>query len=70
MSVTARLEHGELNAQQELGEILQAAGDDGAVVSFVGVARRGSKSGSEVRQLLLEHHPTMRSHAPHPRVSM
>ena len=59
MSVVARLEKDRLEPQRELGELLALASGDGAVVSFVGVARPESKSGAPIEQLVLEHHPTL-----------
>jgi molybdopterin synthase catalytic subunit len=58
MSIAARLEHSGLDPRQELGALLGQAAGDGAVVSFVGIARpRGS--GGEVERLVLDHHPTL-----------
>jgi len=59
MSVVARLEEHRLDPRQELGELLAQAGGDGAVVSFVGIARPHSKSGAPVDELVLEHHPIL-----------
>jgi molybdopterin synthase catalytic subunit len=59
MSVTARIEQQRLDPQQELGELLAQSSGDGAIVTFVGVARPRSKSGASVDELVLEHHPTL-----------
>jgi molybdopterin synthase catalytic subunit len=58
MSIIAHLEEQKLDPQLELGELLRQAGGDGAVISFVGVARADSTEGP-VDQLILEHHPTL-----------
>lgn len=55
----ARLDDHRLDPQQELGELLAHAGGDGAVVSFVGIARPESAVGETVDELLLEHHPVL-----------
>jgi molybdopterin synthase catalytic subunit len=58
MSIVARLEKAELDPCRELRALLDQAAGDGAVVSFVGVARpRGG--GGEVERLVLDHHPTL-----------
>jgi len=59
MSVVARLEEGALRPEQELAALLEQARGDGAVVSFVGVARPGSKAGGTVNRLVLEYHPAL-----------
>lgn len=59
MSVVARLEEHELDPQRELGLLLAEADGDGAVVSFVGIARPGGNDGAPVDSLVLEHHPTL-----------
>jgi len=46
MSVVARLEEEALRPEQELAALLSEAKGDGAVVTFTGVARPGSKGGS------------------------
>jgi molybdopterin synthase catalytic subunit len=63
MSIVAELREHPLDPQRELGELLRQASGDGAAVSFVGLARARSKSGSAVDQLVLEHHSilTLRS---------
>lgn len=59
MSVKARLEHERLDPATELDALLGAAQGDGAVVSFVGVARAQSTKGEAVDELVLEHHPRL-----------
>jgi molybdopterin synthase catalytic subunit len=59
MSIVARLEPAALAPERELAELVAQARGDGAVVSFVGIARPQSKSGSAVDLLVLEHHPTL-----------
>jgi molybdopterin synthase catalytic subunit len=57
MSVVARLEEDSLRPEQELAALLEQATGDGAIVSFAGIARPGSKRGEAVYRLVLEHHP-------------
>lgn len=59
MSVVARLEQDALRPEQELAALLDRANGDGAVVSFTGLARPGSKGGEPVHRLILEHHPRL-----------
>lgn len=59
MSVVARLESKALQPERELAALLERAQGDGAVVSFVGVARPGSSGGDAVRRLVLQHHPAL-----------
>jgi molybdopterin synthase catalytic subunit len=59
MSIIARLEELRLDPERELGELLHQAKGDGAIVSFVGVARPTSKTGEAVAQLVLDHHPML-----------
>jgi molybdopterin synthase catalytic subunit len=59
MSIFARLEERALDPQTELGELLAEAAGDGAVVSFVGIARTEGKSGNRVDRLVLDHHPKL-----------
>ena len=59
MSIVARLEEMALRPEQELSVLVEAAQGDGAIVSFVGVARPGSRRGETVDRLVLEHHPTL-----------
>ena len=59
MSVNVRLVAEAFDPTAELGEILKSASDDGAVVSFVGVARTGAKGGKPIDRLVLQHQPGM-----------
>jgi molybdopterin synthase catalytic subunit len=59
MSIIARLEEQRLDPQRELGELLVQGGGEGAVVSFVGIARPESSTGEGVDELVLEHHPVL-----------
>jgi molybdopterin synthase catalytic subunit len=59
MTVSVRLEPGSFEPPAELAELTQCAAGDGAVVSFVGIARRVSKAGEGLETLVLEHHPRL-----------
>ena len=59
MPVTSRLQTEPLKAAQELDAFMAGRTDDGAVVSFVGIARGTAKSGLPVEKLYLEHYPGM-----------
>jgi len=59
MSVLARLEEQALQPERELAALIEQARGDGAVVSFTGIARPGSRGGGAVYRLVLEHHPAL-----------
>jgi len=59
MSVVAQLEAHALDPQLELAELTEQARGDGAIVTFIGLARPESKQGDAVDALVLEHHPTL-----------
>src|SRR4051812_25239534 len=59
MSVVALLQPAALDPQLELGALVEQAHGDGAVVSFVGLARPESKHGNAIDRLTLDHHPTL-----------
>ena len=59
MSVVALLEPGALDPARELGALCKQARGDGALVSFVGLARPRSPNGGAVDALILDHHPTL-----------
>ena len=59
MSVIALLEPDVLDPQFELAELTERARGDGAIVTFVGIARPESKEGEAVDALVLEDHPTL-----------
>lgn len=59
MSVIALLEPDALDPQFELAELTEAARGDGAIVTFVGLARPESKDGHAVDAVVLDHHPRL-----------
>lgn len=59
MSVVALLDPQALDPQLELAELTEAARGDGAVVTFVGLARPESREGNSVDAIVLDHHPTL-----------
>jgi molybdopterin synthase catalytic subunit len=59
VSVVANLEEHALDPQLELAELIEQARGDGAIVTFVGLARPASSQGDAVDALVLEHHPTL-----------
>ena len=59
MSVVALLEADTLDPQFELAELTEAARGDGAIVTFVGLARPESREGNAVDAVVLDHHPTL-----------
>lgn len=59
MSVVARLERRAFDPAGELRDLIESARGDGAVVSFVGLARGRAKDGSGVDRLVLDHHPRL-----------
>jgi molybdopterin synthase catalytic subunit len=59
MSIVALLESHALDPQLELAELTEAARCDGAIVSFIGLARPESKDGEAVDALVLEHHASL-----------
>jgi molybdopterin synthase catalytic subunit len=54
-----RLEPGELRPADELGRFIAGLGGEGAVVSFVGLARPADAAGNEVIGLFLDSYPGM-----------
>lgn len=63
MSIVVRLEERSLGPAFELAELLRDGTGDGAVVTFVGMARPRTKKGTPIERMILEHHPrlTLRS---------
>jgi len=59
MSIVALLEEHRLDPQTELGALLAQAKGDGAIVSFVGIARGKTAGGEPVDRLVLDHHPKL-----------
>jgi molybdopterin synthase catalytic subunit len=55
----ARLAPAKLNIQREVSGLIDAAGEAGAIVTFVGLVRPSSTSGDQVDHLILEHHPLL-----------
>lgn len=59
MTVVALLERHALDPQFELAELTEQARGDGAIVTFVGIARGETKEGDAIDALVLEDHPTL-----------
>jgi molybdopterin synthase catalytic subunit len=59
MSVIALLEPDVLDPQLELAELTEQARGDGAIVTFIGLARPESKEGNAVDAVVLDHHATL-----------
>ena len=59
MTIAARLELTPFDPAVELEELTRSAAGDGAVVSFVGLARDVTKAGEALDTLVLEHHPRL-----------
>lgn len=59
MSAIARLDEQPINPAAELQALTSAASDDGAIVSFVGIARLNAHDGAAIERLVLEHHPRL-----------
>jgi molybdopterin synthase catalytic subunit len=59
MSAEAFLVSEHFDPAAELGELLRTASSEGAVVSFVGVARPKAKGGDQVERLVLQQHPRL-----------
>ena len=59
MRVAARLDDLPFDPAFELNALSRVAMNDGALVSFVGLARSTSKQGEPVERLVLEHHPNL-----------
>ena len=59
MGIIARLEEQTFDPAAELAELIASAAGDGAVVSFVGIARPKTETGEAVEQMVLEHHPRL-----------
>lgn len=57
--MSARLEPDRLRPEKELEEFLRRLSGDGAVVSFVGIARPRDRDGGAVTGLHLDHYPGM-----------
>lgn len=59
MLCTTRLAVGPFDTKEEFAAFEAGITDEGAIVTFVGVARPKSSKGEEVVGLFLDHHPTM-----------
>lgn len=59
MTVVALLEPHALDPLLETAELTEQARGDGAIVTFIGLARPESKDGYSVDAVVLEHHPTL-----------
>lgn len=59
MAIVARLDHVPLNPAAELQALVRSASHDGAIVSFVGLARPVTRHGEVLDHLVLEHHPRL-----------
>lgn len=59
MTIVAELHEQGFDPAAELAELLGAAKGEGAIVSFVGVARPANKEGQPLERLVLEHHPLL-----------
>lgn len=59
MAVVARLEREPIDPTAELAELMRGATGDGAIVSFVGIARDRTNAGETIRELTLDHHPRL-----------
>jgi molybdopterin synthase catalytic subunit len=59
VAVTSRLQSAPFSAAAELDGFMAGRTDDGAVVSFTGIARGRAKSGDVVEKLILDHYPGM-----------
>jgi molybdopterin synthase catalytic subunit len=59
MAVISKLVEGPFDAGAELNGFMAGRTDDGAVASFVGIARGRSKEGEAVSTLFLDHYPGM-----------
>lgn len=57
--MSARLEPGSLDPTRELAALISEAFGEGAIVSFVGLARPTSATASTLARLVLEHHPRL-----------
>lgn len=59
MGIVARLDPKPFDPAAELQALLRDAAGNGAVVSFVGLARPRSKAGEPIDRLVLDHHPRL-----------
>lgn len=59
MACFTRLATDEIAADRELAQFIEHSDGQGAVVSFVGLARPAAKTGEKVQNLFLDHYPGM-----------
>ena len=57
--IDARLTDAPLDPAAELSRFMAKLGEEGAVVSFAGVARPRTQDGAEVERIFLDHHPRL-----------
>jgi molybdopterin synthase catalytic subunit len=57
--MAARLAETPIAPERELADFMAGLDGEGAVVSFVGVARSRSSEGGEVERLFMDHHPSL-----------
>jgi molybdopterin synthase catalytic subunit len=57
--IDARITDERLDAQAEFAAFLGRVAGDGAVASFVGIARPSASDGGSVTAMFLDHHPTL-----------
>ena len=57
--IDARLTDVPLDPAAELSRFMAKLADEGAVVSFAGIARPRSRGGAEVERIFLDHHPRL-----------
>lgn len=57
--IDARLTDLPLDPAAELSRFMAKLGEEGAVVSFAGVARPRTRDGAEVERIFLDHHPRL-----------
>ena len=59
MAGSNRLAESPFDPARELSDFLASLGDEGGIVSFVGVARPRTRTGALVERLFLDHHPRL-----------
>jgi molybdopterin synthase catalytic subunit len=57
--IDARITRDPLDAQAELAGLLERVSGDGAVASFIGIARPSAANGTTVTAMFLDHHPSL-----------
>lgn len=57
--IDARITGSSLDAQAEFATFLESVPGDGAVASFVGIARPSAGNGDAVTAMFLDHHPSL-----------